>query len=102
MMTIRERMSVGRSGHPVSAKSLNCLFQRIKHVLEKAVQIENHSLSHFEVLDRVLDSSFFVMVQSSKANCEKFQVLTAMAFTLFAQENVDIAVIEVIVLFQLI
>ncbi|XP_044472721.1 dihydrofolate synthetase isoform X2 [Mangifera indica] len=69
MMTIRERMSVGRSGHPVSAKSLNCLFQRIKHVLEKAVQIENHSLSHFEVL-------------------------TAMAFTLFAQENVDIAVIE--------
>lgn len=26
---------------------------------------------------------------------ENFQVLTAMAFTLFAQENVDIAVIEV-------
>lgn len=67
MMTIRERISVGRLGDPVSAKSLNCLFHRIKHVLDKAMQIENHSLSHFEVLSAVLDTSFNIMVQIFKS-----------------------------------
>ncbi|KAL5813170.1 hypothetical protein ACOSQ3_028120 [Xanthoceras sorbifolium] len=67
--TIRERMSVGRSGQPVSAKTLSCLFHRIRHVLDKAMQLENGCITHFEVF-------------------------TAMAFALFAQENVDIAIIE--------
>ncbi|KAI9161448.1 hypothetical protein LWI28_017580 [Acer negundo] len=67
--TIRERMSVGRSGQSVSAEALSCLFHRIRHVLDKAMQLENGCITHFEVF-------------------------TAMAFTLFAQENVDIAIIE--------
>ncbi|XP_010662583.1 dihydrofolate synthetase isoform X1 [Vitis vinifera] len=67
--TIRERISLGKLGEPVSAKALNCLFHRIKPILDEAVALENGRLSHFEIL-------------------------TAMAFKLFAQENVDVAVIE--------
>ncbi|OMO56400.1 Folylpolyglutamate synthetase [Corchorus olitorius] len=69
ILSIRERMSVGRLGQPVSAQTLNCLFHNIKQTLDEAVLLENGCLSHFEVL-------------------------TAVAFALFAQENVDIAVIE--------
>ncbi|KAK6250698.1 hypothetical protein SCA6_004703 [Theobroma cacao] len=69
ILSIRERMSVGRLGKPVSSKTLNCLFHRIKQSLDEAIILENGCLSHFEVL-------------------------TAVAFTLFAQENVDIAIIE--------
>ncbi|KAI8540455.1 hypothetical protein RHMOL_Rhmol09G0265000 [Rhododendron molle] len=69
IQTIRERISVGRSGEPVSVTALNSLFQRIKRVLDQAVQYESGRLSHFEVF-------------------------TAIAFRLFAQEKVDIAVIE--------
>ncbi|CAH2068865.1 unnamed protein product [Thlaspi arvense] len=67
--TIRERLSVGSSGEPVSIYSLNYLFQSIKKLLDQAVKFENGHLSHFEVF-------------------------TGIAFSLFAQENVDIAVIE--------
>ncbi|KAM0023875.1 putative dihydrofolate synthase [Helianthus debilis subsp. tardiflorus] len=67
--TIRERITVGKLGNPVSAKAVNSLFQRIKVVLDQAVQLEHGHLSHFEVL-------------------------TAVAFNLFAEENVHIAVIE--------
>ncbi|XP_019081779.1 dihydrofolate synthetase isoform X3 [Vitis vinifera] len=69
--TIRERISLGKLGEPVSAKALNCLFHRIKPILDEAVALENGRLSHFEIL-------------------------TAMAFKLFAQENVDVAVIELV------
>ncbi|GMN44459.1 hypothetical protein TIFTF001_013662 [Ficus carica] len=69
IQTIRERISFGRLGEPVSAKSLNDLFHRSKKIINKAMELENGRISHFEVL-------------------------TAMAFKLFAQENVDIAVIE--------
>ncbi|KAL6972062.1 dihydrofolate synthase [Sarracenia purpurea var. burkii] len=69
IQTIRERILVGRSGEPVSAKALNSLFQRIKNILDRAMELENGCLSHFEVF-------------------------TAIAFSLFAQEKVDIAVIE--------
>lgn len=62
-------MSLGRFGEPVSAKTLNSLFLQIKKTLDQAMEHENGCMTHFEVL-------------------------TAMAFTLFAQENVDIAVIE--------
>lgn len=67
--SIRERISVGRLSEPVSAKSLNLLFQRIKMTLDQAVENEDERISHFEML-------------------------TAMAFKLFADENIDIAVVE--------
>ncbi|XP_045789160.1 dihydrofolate synthetase [Trifolium pratense] len=69
IQTIRERILLGRSGDPVSAKLLNSLFHRIKQDLDQAVKAENGCISHFEVF-------------------------TAMAFILFADEKVDIAVIE--------
>ncbi|KAJ7959287.1 Folylpolyglutamate synthase [Quillaja saponaria] len=69
IQTIRERISLGRSGEPVSAKAINCLFHRIKQNLDQAIKQENGCISHFEVF-------------------------TAMAFLLFAEVNVDIAVIE--------
>ncbi|KAK4273914.1 hypothetical protein QN277_017217 [Acacia crassicarpa] len=69
IQTIRERILLGRSGDPVSAKILNCLFHRIKQNLDQAISEETGCLSHFEVF-------------------------TAMAFILFAEEKVDIAVIE--------
>ncbi|GJZ15670.1 dihydrofolate synthetase [Tanacetum coccineum] len=46
--TIRERITVGRLGDPVSTQTVNSLFQRIKDVLDKAVQLEMGHLSHFE------------------------------------------------------
>uniref|UniRef100_A0A6N2ME49 Mur ligase C-terminal domain-containing protein n=1 Tax=Salix viminalis TaxID=40686 RepID=A0A6N2ME49_SALVM len=73
MMSIRERISLGQSGNPVSAKTLNKLFHMIKPKLDEAIQLENGSLTHFEVL-------------------------TATALTLMAEEKVDIAVIEFIYL----
>lgn len=69
ILSIRERMSLGRLGEPVPSKTLNYLFHRIKHILDEAIVREDGCLSHFEVL-------------------------TAVAFALFSQENVDIAVIE--------
>ncbi|KAA8540008.1 hypothetical protein F0562_026700 [Nyssa sinensis] len=69
IQTIRERISLGTLGEPVSAKALNCHFQRIKKILDQAVELENGCISHFEVF-------------------------TAVAFSLFAQEKVDIAIIE--------
>lgn len=47
--TIRERMSLGRFGEPVSAKALSCLFERIKKILDRAMEVENGCISHFEV-----------------------------------------------------
>ncbi|PON96875.1 Folylpolyglutamate synthetase [Trema orientale] len=69
IQTIRERMTLGRFGEPVSAKALNSLFHRIKGIIDRGRKLENGRISHFEVL-------------------------TATAFKLFAEENVDIAVIE--------
>ncbi|XP_043696929.1 dihydrofolate synthetase isoform X3 [Telopea speciosissima] len=71
LWTIRERMSLGREGDLVPAKKLNDLFHRIKHIFDQSIELENGSISHFEVL-------------------------TAMAFALFAQEKVDIAVVELV------
>ncbi|KAL2316895.1 hypothetical protein Fmac_030771 [Flemingia macrophylla] len=69
ILTIRERIILGRSGHPVPAKLLNDLFCRIKPDLDQAMKAENGCITHFEVF-------------------------TTMAFLLFSDENVDIAVIE--------
>lgn len=49
MQTIRERITLGRSGEPVSAKALNCHFQKARTDLERAVKLEKGHLSHFEV-----------------------------------------------------
>ncbi|XP_052290275.1 dihydrofolate synthetase isoform X3 [Citrus sinensis] len=46
--TIRERMNVGRLNRPVSAKALNCLFHKIKGVLDEAIRLENGCITHFE------------------------------------------------------
>ncbi|KAK9122048.1 hypothetical protein Syun_019665 [Stephania yunnanensis] len=67
--SIRERISLGKEGDPVSAEKLSCLFHRVKNVIDRSIELENGMISHFEVL-------------------------TAMSFTLFAEENVDIAVVE--------
>ncbi|MED6160268.1 hypothetical protein PIB30_050010 [Stylosanthes scabra] len=67
--TIRERILLGRCGDPVSPKLLSNLFDRIKQALDQAIIEENGCISHFEVF-------------------------TTMAFILFAEENVDIAVVE--------
>ncbi|KAL2318334.1 hypothetical protein Fmac_032210 [Flemingia macrophylla] len=75
ILTIRERIILGRSGHPVPAKLLNDLFCRIKPDLDQAMKAENGCITHFEVF-------------------------TTVAFLLFADENVDIAVIEVSYLFS--
>ncbi|KAL8142478.1 hypothetical protein V2J09_015510 [Rumex salicifolius] len=69
IQSIRERMCLGRVGEPVSANVLNSLFGEIKNILDRAIQLEQGHLSHFEVL-------------------------TGIAFALFAQQNVDIAIIE--------
>ncbi|XP_038686567.1 dihydrofolate synthetase isoform X2 [Tripterygium wilfordii] len=69
ILSIRERVSVGKLGEPVSAKVLNSFLRKIKDTLDQAIELENGHLTHFEVF-------------------------TATALALFAQENVDIAVIE--------
>ncbi|XP_075648536.1 dihydrofolate synthetase isoform X2 [Castanea sativa] len=48
IQTIRERISLGRFGEPVSAKTLNCLFLQIKKILDQAIEHENGRISHFE------------------------------------------------------
>ncbi|KAG6516434.1 hypothetical protein ZIOFF_026899 [Zingiber officinale] len=69
LLSVRERISVGKSGNPVSAILLQELFQEAKGILDQLIIKENEALSHFEVF-------------------------TALSFLLFAKERVDIAVIE--------
>lgn len=69
IQTIRERITLGKWGEPVSAKVLNHHFNTRREVIERAVKLENGYLSHFEVF-------------------------TAVAFSLFAEENTEIAVVE--------
>ncbi|KAM3374098.1 dihydrofolate synthetase [Capsicum galapagoense] len=69
IQTIRERITLGRWGELVSAKKLNHHFNTRREILERAVKLENGCLSHFEVF-------------------------TAIAFSLFAEENTEIAVVE--------
>ncbi|KAJ4818404.1 Folylpolyglutamate synthase [Rhynchospora pubera] len=69
MLTIRERISIGREGEPVSANLLNNLFLQVKGKIDESVASENGALSHFEVF-------------------------TALAFLVFSHETVDVAVVE--------
>ncbi|KAL0340995.1 UNVERIFIED_CONTAM: Dihydrofolate synthetase [Sesamum radiatum] len=69
IQTIRERITLGTNGAPVSAKALSSHFDKIKESVDMAVKLEKGHLSQFEVL-------------------------TAVAFSLFAEEKVQFAVIE--------
>ncbi|XP_038985065.1 dihydrofolate synthetase isoform X2 [Phoenix dactylifera] len=69
LLTIRERISFGRNGVPVSAEVLKNVFHRVKGILDHSIELENGALTHFEVF-------------------------TALAFLLFSQAKVDIAIIE--------
>lgn len=57
--TIRERMTLGRSGEPVSAKALSSVFQENKESLDHAIEVENGCISHFEA------NPVYVMFKSS-------------------------------------
>lgn len=61
--TIRERITLGALGEPVSAQVLNHHFQRIKPVLQKAVELEDGHLSHFEVQILYANWSFSVYIR---------------------------------------
>uniref|UniRef100_A0A453JJM3 Mur ligase central domain-containing protein n=3 Tax=Aegilops tauschii subsp. strangulata TaxID=200361 RepID=A0A453JJM3_AEGTS len=69
LLTIRERISVGQHGGPVSAASLRDLFDLAKEAIDESIESENGSLTHFEVF-------------------------TALSFLLFSRENVDVAIVE--------
>ncbi|KAL5993530.1 hypothetical protein ACLOJK_014455 [Asimina triloba] len=69
LCSIRERISLGKVGNAVSATTLKNHFYQVKDFLDQAIKQENGALSHFEVL-------------------------TGLAFSLFAHEKIDIAVIE--------
>lgn len=40
---------MGRFAEPVSAKALSSLFDRVKKILDRAIEVENGRTSHFEV-----------------------------------------------------
>ncbi|EYU19621.1 hypothetical protein ABFS82_06G103100 [Erythranthe guttata] len=67
--TIRERITLGPGGEPVSAKALSSHFLKIKELIDMTVELEEGQLTQFEIL-------------------------TAVAFSLFAEEKVHFAVIE--------
>ncbi|GFP91324.1 folylpolyglutamate synthase [Phtheirospermum japonicum] len=67
--TIRERITLGTAGEPVSVTTLTSHFHRIKEDIDMAVTLEKGHLSHFEVY-------------------------LSIAFSLFAEEKVQIAVVE--------
>ncbi|KAF6136085.1 hypothetical protein GIB67_000489 [Kingdonia uniflora] len=66
---IKERISLGKNGDLVSAKALISLFHQVKDIVDQTIELEDGFISHFESL-------------------------TAMAFTLFARESIDIVVVE--------
>lgn len=69
LQTIRERIVTGKKDDIISVEAFQNLFQGVRDIIINALQTEHLSLTHFEVL-------------------------TALAFKYFAQEEVDIAVIE--------
>ncbi|XP_020576788.1 dihydrofolate synthetase [Phalaenopsis equestris] len=69
LLTIRERISLGRSGDPVSAELLRDIFYKIRGIIDQSTEMEGGALTHFEVF-------------------------TALAFALFSEQDVDAAVIE--------
>uniref|UniRef100_A0A0D9Y1K6 Mur ligase central domain-containing protein n=1 Tax=Leersia perrieri TaxID=77586 RepID=A0A0D9Y1K6_9ORYZ len=72
LLTIRERISIGETGGPVSAALLKNLFDHAKEAIDQSIESEDGALTHFEVF-------------------------TALSYLLFSRENVNIAIIEVII-----
>ncbi|TVU26982.1 hypothetical protein EJB05_29560 [Eragrostis curvula] len=72
LLTIRERISVGKDGGPVSVGLLRDLFDEAKDLIDKSIVLENGALTHFEVF-------------------------TALSFLIFSRQNVDIAIVEVMI-----
>ncbi|CAM0948711.1 unnamed protein product [Alopecurus aequalis] len=48
LLTIRERISVGEHGGPVSAELLSDLFLQAKEAIDESIESENGALTHFE------------------------------------------------------
>ncbi|KAG0450745.1 hypothetical protein HPP92_026544 [Vanilla planifolia] len=69
LLSIRERISLGRNGDPVSADEIRNLFYDVKGILDLSIELEGGTLTHFEVF-------------------------TSLAFVLFSQAGVDVAIIE--------
>ncbi|TVU26961.1 hypothetical protein EJB05_29538 [Eragrostis curvula] len=69
LLTIRERISVGKDGGPVSVGLLRDLFDEAKDLIDESIVLENGALTHFEVF-------------------------TALSFLIFSRQNVDIAIVE--------
>ncbi|CAK9275710.1 unnamed protein product [Sphagnum jensenii] len=69
LTSIRERITAGKTGDPISDEMLLELFSNLRANLDKAIAAEPGTLTHFEVL-------------------------TALAFSHFAREKVDLAVVE--------
>ncbi|WVZ72851.1 hypothetical protein U9M48_021247 [Paspalum notatum var. saurae] len=72
LLTIRERISVGNNGCPVPVELLSDIFYEAKEAIDESIEFENGALTHFEVF-------------------------TALSFLLFSRENVDIAIVEVVI-----
>ncbi|ONK81208.1 uncharacterized protein A4U43_C01F26510 [Asparagus officinalis] len=69
LLTVRECISFGKKGGHISADALINLFHQTKEIIDQSIELENGSLTYFEVF-------------------------TGLAFLAFFQEKVDIAVIE--------
>jgi folylpolyglutamate synthase/dihydropteroate synthase len=50
LLTIRDRISVGEHGGPVSAALLRHLFDQAKEAIDESIESENGALTHFEVV----------------------------------------------------
>lgn len=50
LQTIRERISVGNDGGPVSVGLLRDLFDEAKDTIDESIESENGALTHFEVV----------------------------------------------------
>lgn len=62
LLSVRERISVGKCGNPVSAILLQQLFQEAKGILDQSIMQEKEALSHFEVFVRhKLEQQFWII-----------------------------------------
>ncbi|KAG8053274.1 hypothetical protein GUJ93_ZPchr0001g33073 [Zizania palustris] len=69
LLTIRERISVGETGGPVSSALLRDIFDNAKEAIDQSIESEDGALTHFEVF-------------------------TALSYLIFSRENVDVAIVE--------
>lgn len=65
LLTIRERISVGQSGGPVSAELLRDLFGHAKEAIGQSIESEDGALTHFEVFSLFSSENYYMLVDSS-------------------------------------